>query len=82
MPVSASAGERPEGIPGSTLQGPYPVGRYAARLRDRVRAFTRVQIHGEVFGLRRSEKRVYFELRDGVVNGRGMKAYWRAANPR
>lgn len=63
--MSASAGERPEGIPGSSLRGPFPVGLYAARLRERVRAFTRVQIHGEVFGLRASAKRIYFELRDG-----------------
>jgi len=73
--VSAEAGERPEGIPGSSLQGPFPVGRYAAELRKRLRAFARVQIHGEVFGLGRSQKRVYFELRDG--NGAIQCGMWR-----
>jgi len=73
--VSAEAGGQPEGIPGSSLQGPFPVGRYAAELRKRLRAFTRVQIHGEVFGLGRSQKRVYFELRDG--NGAIPCGMWR-----
>ncbi len=66
---------RPDGIPGSALAGPFAVGEYAARLRDRVRAFTRVQIHGEVFNLGRSAKRVYFELRDG--DGAIQCAMWR-----
>ena len=38
-----SAAPRPEGIPGSSLTGPFPVGVYAARLRQRLRDFTRVQ---------------------------------------
>jgi exodeoxyribonuclease VII large subunit len=50
--------------PPSQLPGPYPVGTYAARLRARLREFTRVQLSGEVFGVRRSRVRVYFELRD------------------
>ena len=29
--------ERPAGIPGSDLTGPWPVGVYAARLRERLR---------------------------------------------
>lgn len=73
--MSAETDEQPEGIPGVSFQGPFPVGRYAARLRERLRAFTRVQIHGEVFGLSRSQKRVYFELRDG--NGAIQCGMWR-----
>lgn len=56
---------RPEGIPGSTLPGPFPVGAYARRLQEFLRGRARVQIVGEVFNLRRSAKRTYFELRDG-----------------
>jgi exodeoxyribonuclease VII large subunit len=55
----------PAGIPGSELPGPWPVGRYAARLRDRLREFARVQVFGEVFNLRVGHARVWFELRDG-----------------
>jgi len=40
--------ERPDGIPGSALTGPWAVGQYAARLRERLREFTRVQVFGEV----------------------------------
>ena len=54
----------PEGIPGSDLTGPWPVGQYAARLRDRLREFSRVQVFGEVFNLRPGRARVWFELRD------------------
>lgn len=54
----------PTGIPGSELSGPHPVGQYAARLRDRLREFARVQIFGEVWNLRLTRARVYFELRD------------------
>src|SRR5579862_1780675 len=46
------------------LPGPYPVGAYAERLRTRLREFARVQIVGEVWGLRAVRARVYFELRD------------------
>jgi exodeoxyribonuclease VII large subunit len=52
------------GIPGSVFPGPYPVGSYASQLRARLREFARVQLVGEVFGLRVSRVRVYFELRD------------------
>jgi exodeoxyribonuclease VII large subunit len=55
---------RPDGIPGSDLSGPWPVGHYAARLRDRLRGFSRVQVFGEVFNLRAGRARVWFELRD------------------
>jgi exodeoxyribonuclease VII large subunit len=55
---------RPEGIPGSTLTGPWPVGVYAARLRERLRTMARVQVFGELFGLRVRPTKVYFELRD------------------
>ncbi|MBV8942510.1 MAG: exodeoxyribonuclease VII large subunit [Solirubrobacterales bacterium] len=54
----------PEGIPGSHLPGPFPVGSYAAKLKARLRQFARVQLVGESWGLRRSRARVYFELRD------------------
>lgn len=53
-----------ERIPGSELPGPYPVGAYAARLRQRLREFARVQLVGEVWGFRPGRARVYFELRD------------------
>jgi exodeoxyribonuclease VII large subunit len=54
----------PQGIRGSRLPGPYPVGAYAAQLKARLRQFARVQLVGELWGLRRSRARVYFELRD------------------
>ncbi len=52
------------GIPDSALAGPFPVGEYAAKLRNRLREFTRVQVVGELVNLRPSRARVYFELRD------------------
>jgi exodeoxyribonuclease VII large subunit len=57
--------ERPAGIPGSTLTGPWPVGQYAAALRGQLRAFTRVQVFGEVFSFKVGRAKVWFELRDG-----------------
>jgi exodeoxyribonuclease VII large subunit len=57
---------RPAGIPGSELQGPYPVGDYAAALRERLRGFTRVQVFGEVFGFKAGRAKVWFELRDAT----------------
>jgi exodeoxyribonuclease VII large subunit len=62
--VSEALG-RPDGIPGSELSGPWPVGQYAARLRDRLREFARVQVFGEVFGFKAGRAKVWFELRDG-----------------
>ncbi len=52
------------GSPAPSLTGPWPVGQYAARLRDRLRGFSRVQVFGEVFNLRAGHARVWFELRD------------------
>ena len=57
--------ERPAGIPGSTLTGPWPVGQYAAALRGQLRAFTRVQVFGEAFSFKVGRAKVWFELRDG-----------------
>ena len=48
----------------SDLPGPYPVGSYAAQLKQRLQQFARVQLIGEVFGFRRGRARIYFELRD------------------
>jgi exodeoxyribonuclease VII large subunit len=58
--------DRPAGIPGSDLTGPWPVGRYAAQLRERLRGFTRVQVFGEVFSFKAGRAKVWFELRDGT----------------
>jgi exodeoxyribonuclease VII large subunit len=62
----SDAPDRPAGIPGSELAGPWPVGQYAARLRRRLREFARVQIFGEVFGLKAGRAKVFFELRDAA----------------
>jgi exodeoxyribonuclease VII large subunit len=56
----------PDGIPGSELAGPFPVGRYAAVLREELRKRARVQLFGEVWNLGQSRVRIYFELRDAV----------------
>jgi exodeoxyribonuclease VII large subunit len=50
----------------SRLAGPFPVGVYAAQLRRRLRDFTNVQLTGEVWGVRVTRARVYFELRDAA----------------
>jgi exodeoxyribonuclease VII large subunit len=50
----------------SKLPGPYPVGAYAAQLQRRLREFARVQLEGEVWGVRLTRVRVYFELRDAA----------------
>src|SRR3954451_12339959 len=55
-----------DGIPGSTLTGPFPVGQYAAALRERLRGFTRVQVFGEGFGFKAGRAKVWFELRDAA----------------
>jgi exodeoxyribonuclease VII large subunit len=52
------------GIPQSALPGPFPVGRYAAKLREQLRSFKHVQLLGELVNLRVARTRVYFELRD------------------
>jgi exodeoxyribonuclease VII large subunit len=54
----------PAGIDGSILPGPYGVGLYAAKLRQYLRERSRVQLFGEVWNLRISRAKVYFELRD------------------
>ena len=74
--MTDTAADRPEGIPGSPLAGPWPVGHYAARLRARLREFARVQVFGEVFGLKVGRARVYFELRDAA--GALPCSMWRA----
>jgi exodeoxyribonuclease VII large subunit len=73
--VSATRPERPGGIAGSALKGPFPVGEYAAALRGRLRALARVQVFGEVSNLGVRAKAVYFELRD--VNGALPCSLWR-----
>jgi exodeoxyribonuclease VII large subunit len=64
MPREIDPAARPDGIPGSDLSGPWPVGQYADRLRERLRGFSRVQVFGEVFNVRAGRARVWFELRD------------------
>ncbi len=59
--TTATAGEA---IAESRFPGPFPVGAYAAQLRERLQQFARVQLVGEVWGVRESRVRVYFELRD------------------
>ena len=68
---------RPEGVTGSAFPGPFPVGSYAALLRDELRKRARVQLFGEVFNVSSSRARVYFELRDG--EGAVPCAMWRDA---
>ncbi|MGZ8635248.1 MAG: hypothetical protein ACXWZZ_15510, partial [Solirubrobacteraceae bacterium] len=68
---------RPEGIAGSPHAGPFPVGAYAAKLRDELRKRARVQLFGEVFGLRTGRARVWFELRD--AEGAVPCSMWRDA---
>jgi exodeoxyribonuclease VII large subunit len=63
---AGAAGARPDGIPGSSLPGPFPVGSYAQRLRDWLRGRARVQLFGEVWSLSLSRTKVYFELRDAT----------------
>src|SRR3954451_3115228 len=57
--------DAPTGIPGIELSGPWPVGAYAAKLRDELRKRARVQLFVEVWGFMRWRARVYFELRVG-----------------
>src|SRR6478736_6769299 len=68
---------RPQGIAGSPHAGPFPVGAYAAKLRDELRKRARVQLFGELFGLRVGRARVWFELRD--AEGAVPCAMWRDA---
>ncbi|HTX09092.1 MAG TPA: exodeoxyribonuclease VII large subunit [Solirubrobacteraceae bacterium] len=48
----------------SELPGPFEVGSYAAKLKQKLLELARVQLVGEVWGFRSSRARVYFELRD------------------
>jgi exodeoxyribonuclease VII large subunit len=60
--LSTQAAER-VGVPG--YPGPFGVGRYAAKLRERLRDFQHVSLIGEVTGARVGRgPNVYFELRD------------------
>ena len=54
----------PAGIEGSALKGPFPVGAYAEMLREELRGRARLQLFGEIWNLRKTKARVYFELRD------------------
>jgi len=64
----------PAGIEG--FPGPFAVGRYAAKLRDQLRAFTHVCVIGEATGVRFGRgPNVYFELRD--ADGALPCAMWR-----
>ena len=65
----------PTGIEG--FEGPFPVGRYAAKFRERLKAMTRVCIVGEVVNARTGGRgaNVYFELRD--ADGAIPCAMWR-----
>jgi exodeoxyribonuclease VII large subunit len=62
----AEGAPRPIGIEGSPLAGPFPVGAYAAKLREELAKRARLQLFGEVFNVRVPPKgaKVYFELRD------------------
>lgn len=55
---------RPAAAPASSLPGPFAVGAYANRLREKLRELARVQLVGEVANLGRSRAKTYFELRD------------------
>ena len=74
--MSGGPAQRPAGIAGSQLPGPFPVGAYAARLRRALRGRARVQLFGEVWNLRTGRARVYFELRD--ASGAVPCSMWRA----
>src|SRR3954449_3270731 len=71
---ASTAPERVAGVPG--YPGPFAVGRYAGRLRDRLREFAPVCVMGEVTGARIGKgPNVYFELRDS--DGALPCAMWR-----
>ncbi|MEA2473941.1 MAG: exodeoxyribonuclease large subunit, partial [Thermoleophilaceae bacterium] len=62
------------GVPG--FPGPFPVGRYSLKLRERLREFAHVCLIGEATGVRiGSGPQVWFELRDG--DGAIPCAMWR-----
>lgn len=61
---------------GPKLPGPFAVGDYADKLRGFLRTVARVQVIGEVTGLRLAGKSAYFELRD--ARGALPCAMWRS----
>src|SRR5882724_10095869 len=61
--ATTAAPTAPAGIPGVELTGPWPVGRYAVKLREWLRGRARVQLFGEVWNWRVARTRVFFELR-------------------
>ena len=71
----ADAATRPAGIEGLDVAGPFAVGAYAAKLRDELAKRARVQLFGEVFNVRSSKAKLYFELRD--AGGALPCAIWR-----
>ena len=75
LPTSAAREAVPSGIPGVRLPGPYPVGDYAKGLQTFLRGRPRMQLIGEVWNLRTSRVKVYFELRD--ADGAVPCAMWR-----
>jgi len=69
-----AATPQPAGVEG--YPGPFPVGRYAVKLRERMRDLARVCVVGEVTGARVGQgPNVYFELRD--ADGALPCAMWR-----
>jgi exodeoxyribonuclease VII large subunit len=62
--AAAEAVTRPDGIEGSLLPGPFPVGSYAEGLRAHFHQRPRVQVFGEVVNLRAARVKTFFELRD------------------
>ena len=72
--AAAAAAPPPAGVEG--YPGPFPVGRYAIKLRERMRALACVCVVGEVTGARVGKgPNVYFELRD--ADGALPCAMWR-----
>ena len=76
MDFERRGSDRPDGIDGSALRGPFPVGEYAGALRLKLRELARVQVFGEVSNLGVRAKAVYFELRD--ANGALPCSMWRS----
>jgi exodeoxyribonuclease VII large subunit len=67
----------PAGIPGSSLPGPFPVGGYARRIREWMRARPRLQLIGEVMNLKQGRTKVFWELKD--ADGAVACSMWRDA---
>jgi exodeoxyribonuclease VII large subunit len=62
--TDSTAAAKAEAIEGSPFPGPFPVGAYAVKLKQRLLEMARVQLVGEAFNVRPGRVRVYFELRD------------------